>query len=44
MWQGSEVQIMESVRAAKEANVDAVWPGCDLVPQTSIENIKSMIR
>ena len=42
MWQGSEPQIKESVRLAKEANVDAVWPGCDLVPQTSIENLKTL--
>ena len=41
LWQGNESQIAEAVRAAKEAGVDAVWPGCDLVPQTSIENIRA---
>ena len=40
LWQGDQSYITESVHAAKEAGVDAVWPGCDLVPQTSIENIK----
>jgi MtaA/CmuA family methyltransferase len=43
MWQGSETQIKESVRLAKEAKVDAVWPGCDIVPQTSIENLKAFL-
>ena len=40
LWQGDAPQIREAVRAAKEVGVDAVWPGCDFVPQTSIENIK----
>jgi [methyl-Co(III) methanol-specific corrinoid protein]:coenzyme M methyltransferase len=44
LWQGNEPQITEAVQAAKEAGVDAVWPGCDLVPQTSIENIKSFVH
>src|SRR5215213_7556434 len=39
--QGDASQIAEAVRAAKEAGVDAVWPGCDLVPQTPIQNIKA---
>jgi len=43
LWQGDEAQITEAVREAKEAGVDAVWPGCDLVPQTSVANIKSFI-
>ncbi|KXK11433.1 MAG: uroporphyrinogen decarboxylase [Chloroflexi bacterium OLB14] len=41
--QGSEGQIAEAVVRAKEAGVDAVWPGCDLVIQTPLENIKKMI-
>ncbi|MCI0556750.1 MAG: hypothetical protein L0287_37905 [Anaerolineae bacterium] len=44
LWQGDEAQITEAVREAKEAGADAVWPGCDLVPQTPIENIKSFIH
>ena len=43
LWQGDLVNITESVHAAKEAGVDAVWPGCDLVPQTSIENVKAFL-
>jgi len=41
LWQGEEAHIREAVHGAKEAGVDAVWPGCDLVPQTPIENIKA---
>lgn len=40
LWQGAQTEITDAVRAAKAAGVDAVWPGCDLVPQTSIENLK----
>jgi [methyl-Co(III) methanol-specific corrinoid protein]:coenzyme M methyltransferase len=43
LWQGDAAQITESVRGAKEAGVDAIWPGCDLVPQTSIENLKAIL-
>ena len=35
--------ITEAVRGANEAGVDAVWPGCDLVPQTSIQNVKAFM-
>jgi len=41
IWQGDAVNITEAIRGAKEADVDAVWPGCDLVPHTSIENLKA---
>jgi [methyl-Co(III) methanol-specific corrinoid protein]:coenzyme M methyltransferase len=40
LWQGDWAHITEAVSSAKEARVDAVWPGCDIVPQTSLENIK----
>lgn len=43
LWQGGEAEIMEAVRAAKEAGVDAIWPGCDLVPQTPVANLTSLI-
>ena len=42
LWQGDEVQIREAVRGAKEAGVDAIWPGCDLVPLTPIQNIRAI--
>ncbi|HLO18016.1 MAG TPA: uroporphyrinogen decarboxylase family protein [Anaerolineales bacterium] len=43
LWQGTEVEIREAVQKAKETGVDAVWPGCDLVQQTSIENLKAFL-
>lgn len=44
LLQGGEAEVGEAVRRAKEAGVDAVWPGCDLVPATPIQNIKAMMR
>jgi [methyl-Co(III) methanol-specific corrinoid protein]:coenzyme M methyltransferase len=41
LWQGSEADVAEAVHRAKTAGVDAVWPGCDLVPQTPVENLKA---
>ncbi|HUE99622.1 MAG TPA: uroporphyrinogen decarboxylase family protein [Anaerolineales bacterium] len=43
LWQGDKTAIVEAVRQAKDAGVDAVWPGCDLVPQTSIANLKTFV-
>lgn len=40
---GEEAEVGEAVRKAKEAGVDAVWPGCDLVPSTPIQNIRAMM-
>lgn len=40
LWKGDEAEVAESTRRAKEAGVDAVWPGCDLVPSTPIRNIR----
>ena len=42
LWQGKEAEITEAIRRAKEAGVDALWPGCDLVPNTPIENLRAM--
>lgn len=42
LYRGDSVQVRKSVIRAKEAGVDAVWPGCDLVIQTPIQNIKLM--
>jgi [methyl-Co(III) methanol-specific corrinoid protein]:coenzyme M methyltransferase len=44
LLEGDEAQITEAVRGAKEAGVNAVWPGCDLVPQTPLENIKAFVE
>jgi MtaA/CmuA family methyltransferase len=43
LWLGDQVQITESIRGAKAAGVDAVWPGCDLVPQTPVENLRRLV-
>ena len=42
LWRGDSVKVAESVVRAKEAGVDAIWPGCDLVPSTPIQNIQTM--
>lgn len=42
LWQGDEAQITEAAIRAKETGMDAVWPGCDLVPQTPIQNIQAL--
>ena len=42
LWQGNEATVTEVVRRVKAAAVDAVWPGCDLVPQSPIANIGAM--
>lgn len=42
LFQGTMSEIQGAVQSAIDAGVDAVWPGCDLVPQTSIENIKAL--
>lgn len=42
LWQGDESAIAEAVHRARAVGVDAVWPGCDLVPQTPLENIATM--
>lgn len=43
LLRGDEAHVAEAVAGAKEAGVDAVWPGCDLVPSTPIRNIRRMI-
>jgi MtaA/CmuA family methyltransferase len=42
LYRGDEAGVVESAVGAKKAGVDAVWPGCDLIVQTSIQNLKSM--
>jgi [methyl-Co(III) methanol-specific corrinoid protein]:coenzyme M methyltransferase len=43
LYRGDEAQVAEAVSGAKEAGVDAVWPGCDLVPSTPSPNIRVMM-
>ncbi len=42
IYRGDSAQIAESVLRAKEAGVDAIWPGCDLVIQTLIQNLRAI--
>jgi [methyl-Co(III) methanol-specific corrinoid protein]:coenzyme M methyltransferase len=44
LYQGDDAQVRESVIRAKEAGVDAIWPGCDLVIRTPIQNIQEMLK
>jgi len=41
---GDEADITEAVIRAQEAGVDAVWPGCDLVPKTAVEHVCIFLR
>jgi [methyl-Co(III) methanol-specific corrinoid protein]:coenzyme M methyltransferase len=42
LWQGEVDQVVEAVKRAKEAGVDAVWPGCDLVIQTPAAHVAAL--
>lgn len=42
LLRGEEAQVAEAVVGAREAGVDAVWPGCDLVPSTPVQNFRKM--
>jgi [methyl-Co(III) methanol-specific corrinoid protein]:coenzyme M methyltransferase len=44
LWQGDEGLVAEAVQKAKEAGVDAVWPGCDLVIQTPTDNLLTLMK
>lgn len=40
--EGQPEDVRRAVRSAIDAGVDAVWPGCDLVPQTPAQNLRAM--
>ena len=42
LFQGDRAHVAGAVGRAKAAGVDAVWPGCDLVIQTPVQNIIEM--
>ncbi len=44
LWQGDEGSVIEAVQRSKEAGVDAVWPGCDMVIQTPVKNLLAMTK
>ena len=43
LWQGTEAEITEAVHRAKKAGVDAIWPGCDLVPESPLKNLRALV-
>jgi len=43
LYRGDEAQVVESVSRAREADVDAVWPGCDLFPPMSGKNLRAFV-
>jgi hypothetical protein len=43
LYQGDVTEITEAVQKAKAAGVDAVWPGCDLFPETPLKNIITLL-
>ncbi|MEW6405486.1 MAG: uroporphyrinogen decarboxylase family protein, partial [Chloroflexota bacterium] len=43
LWTGIPPQVREAVVKARDYGVDAIWPGCDLAPQTPPENLKAMM-
>jgi len=42
--QGTPEEIREAVAGAVQSGVDAVWPGCDLYPQTPLENLRALVE
>jgi len=42
--QGTPDEIREAVAGAVRSGVDAVWPGCDLYPQTPLENLRALVE
>ena len=41
--QGTPSQITEAVAGVVRSGADAVWPGCDLYPQTPLENLRALV-
>jgi [methyl-Co(III) methanol-specific corrinoid protein]:coenzyme M methyltransferase len=41
--QGTPAQITEAVAGAVRSGADAIWPGCDLYPQTPLENLRALV-
>jgi MtaA/CmuA family methyltransferase len=40
---GSEEDVRHAVRAAVDAGVDAVWPGCDMWPEVPAANLQALV-
>ncbi|MBL8058600.1 MAG: hypothetical protein JNK29_17990 [Anaerolineales bacterium] len=41
--EGDEAAVRASAAAARAAGVDAVWPGCDLLPATPPANLRALV-
>jgi MtaA/CmuA family methyltransferase len=41
---GSVSDVREAVARSRQAGADAVWPGCDLVLQSPLENIRALVE
>jgi len=42
LWRGDSAEVRAAAERSREAGVDAVWPGCDLVPFTPIQNLRQI--
>lgn len=42
--QGTPAEITEAVKSVVRSGADAVWPGCDLYPQTPLENLRALVN
>jgi [methyl-Co(III) methanol-specific corrinoid protein]:coenzyme M methyltransferase len=43
LWRGDSAEVRAAAERSRAAGVDAVWPGCDLVPWTPVENIQAWV-
>jgi [methyl-Co(III) methanol-specific corrinoid protein]:coenzyme M methyltransferase len=43
LWRADRTDVASAASRTREAGVDALWPGCDLVPSTPVENIRALI-
>jgi [methyl-Co(III) methanol-specific corrinoid protein]:coenzyme M methyltransferase len=41
--EGTPAQVREAAAHARRQGVDAVWPGCDLLPDTPLENLRALV-
>ena len=41
--QGTPAQVEQAVKEAIDAGVSAIWPGCDIWPTASKENMQAMM-
>lgn len=42
--EGEEKDVARAVAEAAAAGIDAIWPGCDLWPDTPLENVRAMVK